>query len=106
MSLAATQSILDRIARDVRAQIPGLRNTVVNAGGFGNQGGNSGNITVTGTVSGTGAVTMTADGSGNVTQTAGGSSISSGTTLTLTPPLITVPGVITVLKRSKYFAFE
>lgn len=45
-SLAATQSILDRIARDVREQIPGLRNTVVNAGGFGNQGGNSGNITV------------------------------------------------------------
>jgi HAE1 family hydrophobic/amphiphilic exporter-1 len=45
-SLAATQSILDRIARDIRAQIPGLRNTVVNAGGFGSQGGNSGNITV------------------------------------------------------------
>src|ERR1043166_3976770 len=45
-SLAATQSILDRIARDVREQIPGLQNTVVNAGGFGAQGGNSGNITV------------------------------------------------------------
>jgi HAE1 family hydrophobic/amphiphilic exporter-1 len=45
-SLAATQSILDRIARDVREQIPGLRNTVVNAGGFGSQGGNSGNITI------------------------------------------------------------
>ena len=45
-SLAATQSILDRIARDIRSQIPGLRNTVVNAGGFGGQGGNSGSITV------------------------------------------------------------
>lgn len=45
-SLAATQSILDRIARDVREQVPGLRNTVVNAGGFGSQGGHSGNVTV------------------------------------------------------------
>jgi len=45
-SLAATQSILDRIARDIREQIPGLRNTVVNAGGFGSQGGHSGNVTV------------------------------------------------------------
>jgi HAE1 family hydrophobic/amphiphilic exporter-1 len=45
-SLAATQSILDRIARDIREQMPGLRNTVVNAGGFGNQGGNQGSVTV------------------------------------------------------------
>lgn len=48
-SLAATQSILDRIARDVREQLPSLRNTVVNAGGFGGGGGgggNSGSITV------------------------------------------------------------
>jgi HAE1 family hydrophobic/amphiphilic exporter-1 len=34
-SLAATQSILDRIARDVREQIPGVENTLVNAGGGG-----------------------------------------------------------------------
>jgi HAE1 family hydrophobic/amphiphilic exporter-1 len=45
-SLAATQSIVDRIARDVREQIPGLRNTVVNAGGFGGNTGNTGNVTV------------------------------------------------------------
>lgn len=46
-SLAATQSILDRIARDIREQLPGLRNTVVNAGGFGGGGGgNSGNVSV------------------------------------------------------------
>ena len=46
-SLAATQSILDRIARDVRERMPGLRNTVVNAGGFGGGGGgNSGSISV------------------------------------------------------------
>src|SRR5215212_4326697 len=46
-SLAATQSVLDRIARDVREQMPGLRNTVVNAGGFGGGGGgNSGNVSV------------------------------------------------------------
>jgi HAE1 family hydrophobic/amphiphilic exporter-1 len=46
-SLAATQSILDRIARDVRQRMPALRNTVVNAGGFGGGGGgNSGNISV------------------------------------------------------------
>ena len=37
-SLAATQSILDRIARDVREQIPGVQNTLVNAGGFGGGG--------------------------------------------------------------------
>lgn len=46
-SMAATQSILDRIARDVRQQLPGLRNTVVNVGGFGGGGGgNSGNVSV------------------------------------------------------------
>jgi len=45
-SLAATQSILDRIGRDVREKLPGLRNTVINAGGFGSQGGNSGSVTV------------------------------------------------------------
>lgn len=45
-SLAATQSVLDRIARDVRAKMPGLRNTTVNAGGYG--GGSTGN---TGSVS-------------------------------------------------------
>ncbi len=46
-SLAATQSILDRIARDVRERMPGLRNTIVNAGGFGGgSGGNAGNVSV------------------------------------------------------------
>ena len=46
-SLAATQSILDRIARDVREKLPGLKNTVVNAGGFGGSGGgNSGSVSV------------------------------------------------------------
>src|SRR5436190_4906151 len=46
-SLAATQSILDRIARDVREKLPGLRNTIVNAGGFGGGGGgNSGQVSV------------------------------------------------------------
>lgn len=46
-SLSATQSILDRIARDVRQELPGLRNTVVNAGGFGGGGGgSSGSVSV------------------------------------------------------------
>jgi hydrophobic/amphiphilic exporter-1 (mainly G- bacteria), HAE1 family len=46
-SLAATQSILDRIARDVREKMPGVRNTIVNAGGFGGGGqGNSGNVSI------------------------------------------------------------
>jgi HAE1 family hydrophobic/amphiphilic exporter-1 len=50
-SLSATQSILDRIARDVREQLPGVRNTLVQAGGgFGGGGGggssNSGSINV------------------------------------------------------------
>jgi hydrophobic/amphiphilic exporter-1 (mainly G- bacteria), HAE1 family len=34
-SLAATQSVLERIARDVREQIPGVEATLVNAGGGG-----------------------------------------------------------------------
>jgi HAE1 family hydrophobic/amphiphilic exporter-1 len=49
-SLAATQSILDRIARDIREQLPGVKNTVVLAGGFGGGGGgssNSGNVNIT-----------------------------------------------------------
>src|SRR6476661_615550 len=46
-SLAAPQSILDRIARDVREKMPGVRNTVVNAGGFGGGStGNSGNVSI------------------------------------------------------------
>ena len=46
-SLAATQSLLDRIARDVREKMPGVRNTVVNAGGFGGSSqGNSGSVSV------------------------------------------------------------
>ncbi|MGB8510699.1 MAG: efflux RND transporter permease subunit [Pyrinomonadaceae bacterium] len=45
-SLAATQSILDRIARDVREQIPGVQNTLALAG-FGRGGGpNSGTVNV------------------------------------------------------------
>src|SRR6476620_3609346 len=39
-SLPATQSILERVARDVREQIPGVENTLINAGGGG--GGGSG----------------------------------------------------------------
>jgi HAE1 family hydrophobic/amphiphilic exporter-1 len=34
-SLAATQSVLERIARDVRERIPGVESTLVNAGGQG-----------------------------------------------------------------------
>ena len=47
-SLAATQSLLDRISRDIRQQVPGVQNTVVLAGGFGGGGGsgNSGSINV------------------------------------------------------------
>jgi hydrophobic/amphiphilic exporter-1 (mainly G- bacteria), HAE1 family len=46
-SLAATQSVLDRVARDVREQIPGVQNTLVNAGGFGGGGSpNSGSVQV------------------------------------------------------------
>ena len=45
-SLAATQSILDRIARDVREQIPGVKNTLALAG-FGRQSApNTGSINV------------------------------------------------------------
>jgi HAE1 family hydrophobic/amphiphilic exporter-1 len=46
-SLAATQSILERIARDVREQIPGIESTLINAGGFGGGGSpNAGSISV------------------------------------------------------------
>jgi hydrophobic/amphiphilic exporter-1 (mainly G- bacteria), HAE1 family len=48
-SLAATQSVLERVARDVREQIPGVESTLVNAGGGGGGGGgspNSGSISV------------------------------------------------------------
>ncbi|HEX8492987.1 MAG TPA: efflux RND transporter permease subunit [Pyrinomonadaceae bacterium] len=46
-SLAATQSVLERIARDVREQIPGVESTLVNAGGFGGGGQpNAGSISV------------------------------------------------------------
>jgi HAE1 family hydrophobic/amphiphilic exporter-1 len=49
-SLPATQSILERVARDVREQIPGVENTLINAGGGGGGGGggapNSGSVQV------------------------------------------------------------
>jgi HAE1 family hydrophobic/amphiphilic exporter-1 len=46
-SLAATQSVLERVARDVREQIPGVKSTLVNAGGFGGGGSpNSGSVQV------------------------------------------------------------
>jgi HAE1 family hydrophobic/amphiphilic exporter-1 len=45
-SLAATQSILDRIARDIRQQLPGVRNTLVQAGGWGGGAYNTGNVNV------------------------------------------------------------
>jgi HAE1 family hydrophobic/amphiphilic exporter-1 len=45
-SLAATQSILERIARDVREQLPGLQNTLVQAGGFGGGAINTGSVNV------------------------------------------------------------
>jgi HAE1 family hydrophobic/amphiphilic exporter-1 len=46
-SLAATQSILERIARDVHAQLPGVESTLVFAGGFGGGGqGNTGTVSV------------------------------------------------------------
>jgi HAE1 family hydrophobic/amphiphilic exporter-1 len=46
-SLAATQSIMERVARDVREQIPGVESTLVNAGGFGGGGSpNTGSVSV------------------------------------------------------------
>ena len=47
-SLAATQSVLERIARDTREQIPGVEATLVNAGGGGFGGGspNAGSVQV------------------------------------------------------------
>ncbi|MGC2238041.1 MAG: efflux RND transporter permease subunit [Pyrinomonadaceae bacterium] len=47
-SLAATQSLLDRIGRDIRDQLPGVKDTLVQAGGFGGGGGsgNSGNVNI------------------------------------------------------------
>ena len=45
-SLSATQSILDRIARDIRAEIPGVKNTLVLAGFGRGSGPNNGFINV------------------------------------------------------------
>ncbi|MGI8849993.1 MAG: efflux RND transporter permease subunit [Pyrinomonadaceae bacterium] len=45
-SLAATQSILERIARDIREQLPGVQNTLVQVGGFGGGSNNSGSVNV------------------------------------------------------------
>ena len=45
-SLSATQSILDRIARDVREQVPGVQNTLVLAGFGRSSGSNSGSVNV------------------------------------------------------------
>jgi HAE1 family hydrophobic/amphiphilic exporter-1 len=45
-SLSATQSILDRIARDIRAQVPGVKNTLVLAGFGRGSGPNNGFINV------------------------------------------------------------
>ena len=45
-SLAATQSILERMARDLRQQLPGGQDTVVIAGGFSGSGTNTGTINV------------------------------------------------------------
>ncbi|MDQ6787506.1 MAG: efflux RND transporter permease subunit [Acidobacteriota bacterium] len=45
-SLAATQSILDRIGRDVREQLPGVQNTLVQAGGYGGGAYNTGSVNV------------------------------------------------------------
>ena len=45
-SLSATQSILDRIARDIRTEVPGVRNTLVLAGFGRGSGSNNGFINV------------------------------------------------------------
>ena len=45
-SLSATQSILDRIGRDIRAQVPGVRNTLILAGFGRGSGSNNGFINV------------------------------------------------------------
>jgi HAE1 family hydrophobic/amphiphilic exporter-1 len=45
-SLSATQSILDRIARDVRAELPGVKNTLVLAGFGRGSGSNNGFVNV------------------------------------------------------------
>ncbi len=45
-SLSATQSILDRIARDIRAEVPGVKNTLVLAGFGRGSGPNNGFINV------------------------------------------------------------
>ncbi|HEX8287334.1 MAG TPA: efflux RND transporter permease subunit [Pyrinomonadaceae bacterium] len=45
-SLAATQSILERIARDIREQLPGVKNTLVQVGGWGGGANNTGNVNV------------------------------------------------------------
>ncbi len=45
-SLSATQSILDRIARDIREQLPSVKNTMVLAGFGRGSGPNNGNINV------------------------------------------------------------
>jgi multidrug efflux pump subunit AcrB len=43
-SLPATQSVTERIARDIREQIPGVESTLVNAGGGGGGGNQSPNV--------------------------------------------------------------
>ncbi|MFZ1699228.1 MAG: efflux RND transporter permease subunit [Pyrinomonadaceae bacterium] len=45
-SLSATQSILDRIARDIRSEVPGVRNTLILAGFGRGSGSNNGFINV------------------------------------------------------------
>ncbi|MDQ4122434.1 MAG: efflux RND transporter permease subunit [Acidobacteriota bacterium] len=45
-SLAATQSILERVARDVREQLPGVQNTLVQVGGWGGGSTNTGSVNV------------------------------------------------------------
>lgn len=46
LSLSATQSILDRIARDIREQVPGVEDTLVLAGFGRGSGSNSGSINI------------------------------------------------------------